>query len=185
MLLKKFLRNPKTVGSVFSSSRFLARKMTESLRPGMRVLELGAGTGVITKEIIERGISPEDLHVFEIDPDLCAHAQKRFPSYHFVCDDIRNCMKYLEPGSIDVIVSGLPFRNFGAALIEEIFQSLMYAVKPDGYMIQFTYGLKDPLDMLELPSQRKAWVLFNMPPAFVWQYHFASEDELDFLQPRR
>ena len=56
-----WMDNAKAVGSVTPTSRFCARSMASVINPqsGLPVLELGPGTGPITRAILERGIAPE------------------------------------------------------------------------------------------------------------------------------
>ena len=55
-------RDPRLVGAVAPSSRFLARKMLEGLdlKSGMRIVEFGPGTGSFTGELFHRlaGVGP-------------------------------------------------------------------------------------------------------------------------------
>ena len=53
--LQAFLKNPGTVGSIAPSSSELARRMVAGIRPDENniVLELGVGTGAITKFLQE------------------------------------------------------------------------------------------------------------------------------------
>ncbi len=47
---------------------------------GLPVLELGPGTGVITRAILERGVPPEHLYAVEYSPDFVRHLRGAFPA---------------------------------------------------------------------------------------------------------
>ena len=55
--------NMRAVGAIVPTSAVTARRMASVANPrsGLPVLELGPGTGVITKAILERGVTPEKL----------------------------------------------------------------------------------------------------------------------------
>ncbi len=52
------------------------------LRPGVRALELGCGTGLFTKIFVESGA---DITANDISPELIKTAQKQNPSAKFIC----------------------------------------------------------------------------------------------------
>ena len=57
---KGMVSQPKKVGAIVPTSSITAKKMASVINPhsGLPVLELGPGTGVITKAILARGIKP-------------------------------------------------------------------------------------------------------------------------------
>lgn len=59
---KGMMQGPRTVGSIAPTSTITARKMASVINPhsGLPVLELGPGTGAITKAILARGVEPEN-----------------------------------------------------------------------------------------------------------------------------
>src|SRR4051812_21621204 len=70
--LKVMIRNPRTTGAILPSSNRLAREMVShvSLRADELVVELGAGTGVVTGALIEAGIDPTKIIAIEFSPLL-------------------------------------------------------------------------------------------------------------------
>lgn len=69
-------------GSVIPSSRYLGRELAANLRssrPSARILEIGAGTGPVTAQIIPYLIPGDQLDVVEINGDFIPLLQKRFP----------------------------------------------------------------------------------------------------------
>src|SRR5262245_9504087 len=67
-----FLRRPKVVASVVPSSRFLARRVADpqSLARARSVVELGPGTGVITRTILDALPRESRLLAIEISEDF-------------------------------------------------------------------------------------------------------------------
>ena len=170
MLLLKFISQPKLTGSMFPSSRFLAKKLVNYVPLNATVLEIGAGTGVMTLEMIKRGFDPDRLFICEYDQDLCYGLDEKFPGYPVFCKDASMAHTFLKPNSIDCVVSGLPLRNFSEQFKEILIANLKKVVKPGGSLLQFTYGFKSPLP--QLWGERQECVIANIPPAFIWKYHF-------------
>ena len=65
----QLLRRPRQVSALAPSSRRLCALMAAQLPAwGRRVAEFGPGTGNVTGEILRRGIAPEDMFLYEINP---------------------------------------------------------------------------------------------------------------------
>ncbi len=61
---KSWVEKPKAIGAVLPTSSVTARRMASIINPDSKdpILELGPGTGVISKAILERGVRPENLY---------------------------------------------------------------------------------------------------------------------------
>ena len=59
---KGWIDKPRAVGSIVPTSSVTARRMASIIdtSSGLPVLEVGPGTGVITKAILGRGVKPSD-----------------------------------------------------------------------------------------------------------------------------
>src|SRR5579885_3671703 len=80
--ISAWMRAPRHVGSVVPASRFLSRKIAAQVdphHPGW-VVELGAGTGAVTKALLEAGVKPDRLMAIERDRRLHTHLQRHFPN---------------------------------------------------------------------------------------------------------
>src|SRR5579862_9194564 len=85
---RQWLKNPLRVAALSPSGRQLARQMMAELPDAAkRVVELGGGTGVFTRALLQRGIAPDDLFVLELNETLYAHLHVAFPDAHVVCGD--------------------------------------------------------------------------------------------------
>ncbi len=170
------------MASLAPSSRRLARAMVAQVPDGARrVVELGAGTGVFTRALLDRGIAARDLLVIELNPELHALLRRRFPDTRVVhgdaCELVDICADadFAQPGEVDAVVSGLGFLAMPRAIQKTILEGVFSLLGPDRPLIQFTYGPANPLPRsllaeLDLRARRagKAW--FNVPPAFVYVY---------------
>lgn len=142
LFLNNFFSNPDTVGSVIPSSKSLAKEIISKIniagRP-LKILEVGAGTGVMTKEI-SRKIRPEDLvDVIEVDYNFCDLLYEKFSLKENVHV---NCVSILDwnPGYLyDYIISGLPFNAFDAEFVSLILEKYKKLLKPGGIISYFEY----------------------------------------------
>ena len=78
--LSAWFRNPRQAGALLPSGASLAQAMAAPVDPARGlVIELGVGTGAITRALIARGVTPEQLILVEKDPALFGEMQRRFP----------------------------------------------------------------------------------------------------------
>ncbi len=180
MFFRQWLRAPLKTASVVPSSPRLGRAMALALPQGVRrVVELGAGTGAITRALLRYKVRAEDLLVLELNPDLCKDLHTDFPNAKVVCGDARELPKLLaitpgfEDGMADAVVSSLGFLSMPPELIEQIIAASFRCLPPHGVFVQFTYGPKFPvrstmLRRLGLRAERVDFTLLNLPPASVY-----------------
>ena len=87
--LRSWLEDPLRVGAVSPSGRALARMMARYVDPQAPgpVIELGPGTGSMTRALLERGVAPERLFLIEFDPNFCKLLKERFPGVNVIEGD--------------------------------------------------------------------------------------------------
>ncbi len=177
LFFKQWLRSPRSMGSIIPSSRALARAVARETvwRPGAFVVELGGGTGAITRGLLEAGIPPEHLLVVELDRPLYEYLRDTFRECRVVQGDATRLDEILTRQGIarvSTVVSGLPMVNmpkdFKRAVIDQAFR----AVGPDGVVLQYSYSPVCPIPAAELGVEARIarWVPWNVPPAAVWRY---------------
>lgn len=175
LFMGQILRRPGQVVALAPSSPGLCAEMTAGLDPARGpVIELGAGTGVITQAILDRGIAPSALHTIEMNPIFHAHLQARFPGVHhhkMSAGDVGD----LGLSDVQAVISGLPLLSMPLGLQRGILGGSFAQLAADGVYVQFTYGPKPPVaralrDEMGLDWQisRKIWR--NMPPARVYRF---------------
>src|SRR4051794_2011128 len=122
--LRAFAANPRQVGAILPTSRYAVRDMLDlGDVPGADlVVELGAGTGVQTGEILARMKPGARLVAMEIDPALARLLEKRFddPRLRVVCDSAENVTEHLSGERADVLVCALPFTSLEPGLRRNI-----------------------------------------------------------------
>lgn len=180
----KFLRTmidePRSVGAILPTGPGVARQMASVVDPasGLRILELGPGTGVITKAILARGIAPERLVCVEYSPDFARHIRVAFPRVEVIEGDAFNLAATLGSAAgetFDCVVSALPLLNFPLERRIALFDDLLGRIAPGRPVIQFSYGPKPPVAARpgHFSVERHAVVLKNVPPAQIWVYRKA------------
>ncbi|MDI9409757.1 MAG: methyltransferase domain-containing protein [Candidatus Pacebacteria bacterium] len=183
-LFKQFLLNPKQVGTVFPSSPWLVKAMTRAIASGLNplqiaasplVLELGAGTGVITQNLLAMGLPPQNLYVVEINPILADELKRLYPTINVIVGDARNLAQILPTelrGSFDFTISSLPLKNFDAEFRSQFIESVFAIMNNNGKVFQYSYFFSNPLKLndktVESRAVKQVWL--NFPPATVWQY---------------
>ena len=81
LLWGRSLHNFRQICSLFPSSPFVGRAMSWAIagRPAGQVVELGAGTGAVTRQLLRHGVPMEHLTLVEIDSHLGGHLRRTFP----------------------------------------------------------------------------------------------------------
>lgn len=183
-LFRRFLRHPGRVGALWPSSPSLCRMMVS--RVGVEeaglVVELGPGTGVITREIIRMLPETGKLVAVELDEMLCLQLRRNFPGVEILHDSASRLVEILRERQLpaaNAIISGLPWAVFPESLQREILGAVAGSLAPDGWFTTFAYlqGLMLPAGMRfrRLLSETFGEVLTssvvwrNLPPAFVYR----------------
>jgi phosphatidylethanolamine/phosphatidyl-N-methylethanolamine N-methyltransferase len=178
--LRQWWRRPKSTAAIAPSGERLARLMVDELPPGARrVLELGPGTGVFTRAILDRGIAPENLFLVELNESFAALLERRFPAVRVLRGDARELPSLLaahpEGAPFDAVISGLGLLAMSGADQTRLFSALLAVLAPAGRVIQFSYAPFPPLRRsvrreLGLRARRGAFAWRNLPPARVFVF---------------
>ena len=171
--LRAFAAHPRQVGAILPTSRYAVRDMLDlgDVAGARLVVELGAGTGVQTGEILARMKPGARLVALEIDPGLARLLEERFddPRLQVVCDSAEHLSDHLDGEQADVLVCALPFTSLEPGLRRRILDTLPKALAPRGTALVIQYS---PLIQAELrrlfPSVRRRISLLNVPPAFLF-----------------
>ena len=171
---RSFLSNPRQVGAVLPTSKRAVRDMLDMANFGQArcVVELGAGTGVYTEEIVGRLHPDARFLAFEVDPDLVATLDGRFedPRVQVINDSAENVAYYLDGAEVDIIVSGLPFTSLPEPVKRKIFDQITRVLAADGVMVAIQYSTMVQRDLSRIfASVRRRVSPLNVPPAFLFR----------------
>lgn len=174
---KRWMDRPRNVGAIMPTSGVAARSMTSVINPasGLPVLELGPGTGVITRAILARGIAPTNLVAVEFSPEFYSRLKLDFRDVRFILGDAFDLDRTLgEFGrtQFDSVISGIPLLNFGVRERVALIEDLLDRVPPGRPVMQFSYGPTSPVPPRSgsFDVIHHDFVIRNVPPARLWLY---------------
>ncbi len=98
--MKAFLKDAKLIGSIRPSSKQLTKSMLDSIdfSTAKTIVELGPGTGVITRQIVEQMAPDATLLVFELHDEFYHNLRKSIQDKRvfFIHDTAEKIKEYLE-----------------------------------------------------------------------------------------
>ena len=171
--LKALAINPKGTGAVLPSSKRLAYEMASHVKLSNEsfVVELGAGTGVITKAMLMSGVNPKQIIAIEYASRLANQLQENFPDIEVIKGNAADLIKLLDEKSqhVDTIISGLPLRSLPEETVQSVLSEISSILSSGGRYIQFTYDIRS--DSSYYPEnfhlKRSKIIWWNIPPAKV------------------
>jgi phosphatidylethanolamine/phosphatidyl-N-methylethanolamine N-methyltransferase len=175
-----WIQSPASVASVVPSSKELAAAMIEAgeLSPGQRILELGPGTGVFTRALLEAGIEEQKLVLVEYSPEFANQLKQDFPKATIIEGDAFLVLKELKQNGelFSAVLSGLPLLMFSEDVREDCIRESLEILRPGSYFCQFTYS-PTPLvpDNSEWEAKVSERIWQNIPPAVVWSYRKTTD----------
>ena len=178
LFFKEIIANPAPVGAAAPSGPVLGMRMANQvpvLKDGQCVVELGAGTGAITSQLLKSGIHGDQLVSVERSEAMSVHLRNRFPAVKVIQGDASRLTQLLQDdhgiqsSSVACIVSGLPLRSLPEPVVNSILSEARSILPSGGRFIQFTYDIrKTPNPALSAFSRRGTSVVWmNFPPARV------------------
>jgi phosphatidylethanolamine/phosphatidyl-N-methylethanolamine N-methyltransferase len=177
LFLKRFLKSPRQLGAVAPSSRHLGALLAKhaNSNDGSPIVELGGGTGSLTKAMIKEGIDPARIYVIELDPALAAYLKSNMPHVNVIHGDAVHLETILPSeiiGKVRRVVSGLPMINIPEGIRKQILDSCFQIMSEGGLFLQYTYSPKSSINekVYQLQKKRIGTVFRNLPPATVWAY---------------
>ncbi|WP_198377228.1 class I SAM-dependent methyltransferase [Neoroseomonas rubea] len=176
LFLRRWLANPLQMGSVVPSSPALGKKVAALVARGPEevVVELGAGTGAISRALLAGGVPPERLVVVEIVPEMARHLSRALPGVTVIEGDafaLAEALPAALHGRIGTAICGIPLVLLPIAR-QRAFVDAVEAVAPGRGFLLYTYCVTSPLPWkaLGLTARREAFTPLNLPPASVWRY---------------
>lgn len=176
--LREFLRNPRQIGSVVPSSRFLEQRLIDAsgAANARLVVEFGPGTGGTTLALLRA--LPEDarLLAIEINPRFASHlesfADPRLIVHAGSALDIRETLALRGLSHPDVVLSGIPFSTMSPAAGRDILRAVWAAIAPKGRFV--AYQFRDSVGVLGrdiLGTPEVSLALLNVPPMRIYCWH--------------
>ncbi len=195
LFLQESFRTIRTTASVVPSSRFLAMAMLEQVdfRSARTLVELGSGTGVLTREILRRMTPDSRLFALEINGNFVGHLRdtcldRRLTVLHADASDLLNLLRHHQADVAHAIISSLGLTNMSEEGRVRIISGAEACLAPSGVLTQYQY-LNPAYPLVHVPRlpvrpfQGRQFlegyfprvnakrVLLNFPPAEVFTCH--------------
>ena len=179
VFLRGFLRNPKEVGSLVPSSRFLIRRVLKcgDIATARVVIELGSGTGVLTREMLRRMPSYGRLVAVEINPAFARVLRReirdpRLLVFEGSSTDLERALEKAGLSQADLVISGVPFSTMARGVGYRTLQAARRVLGPGGRFVayQFRSHVRKMAEPLFGPAETHAGI-WNFPPMriYVWR----------------
>jgi phosphatidylethanolamine/phosphatidyl-N-methylethanolamine N-methyltransferase len=153
-------------------------RFVDLTRPGP-VLELGAGTGSLTRGLIRAGCPPDRIIALEREPRFAAVLRREFPAMTVVEGDATRIGEVLPASAsrLCAAVSSLPIKWFSPQQQAAVVAPCLDRLGPRGAFLQITNAFTSPLaiDELGLVGSEVARVWLNLLPAQLWSYTRPNE----------
>ena len=203
LFFREFIRNFQATGAVLPSGPWLGKALARYVGRGdapQRVLEVGPGTGAVTRHIVSRLAADDHLDLVELNASfvkrlrfdlihdaILKQSAERIDIHQIPIEELGHQHRF------DVIVSGLPLNNFSAELVETIFDTFSSLLASGGTLSFFEYiavrRVKSLVSrreerrrlrqingilskMLEIHEIHRECILANVPPAWVHHVRF-------------
>lgn len=153
----EFRKNPATVGAIAPSSSLVGTEITkyfvnaikqETATKTIHVLEVGAGTGCLTK-VIEAIVDKNHdidikVDVVEISPEFCTILRQKFENNQRITIHCKSIINWNPDYRYDFIICTLPFNSFESTLMKSIIEHLQTLIYPGGVLSYVAYaGIAD------------------------------------------
>ncbi len=199
--VRGILRNPNKVGAIAPCSSYTAKELTRYIyhnrkKKVLRILEVGAGTGAVTKEIVSKLKKDDQLDVVELDQNYCTLLHEKFGQQSNVAIHCISITDFVSDAPYDLIISTLPFNSLPTELFQQVVHHYTNLIKPGGHIAYIEYvGLANVKRLMLTKQEResfdkkcavlKQWrtmngvhtevVVRNLPPAYVYHLHIPKE----------
>ena len=175
---KGFLKNPKEVGSVIPSSRFLTRRVLDCGRVTQArvIVELGPGTGVFTREILKRMPDDAKLVAVEISREFADVLRRtirdpRLVIYEGSSTDLEKALIEAGEERADLVVSGVPFSTMERGDGRRTLEAAKRVLSERGRFVayQFRSAVRRFAEPVFGPAETHS-AFWNLPPMRIYVF---------------
>jgi len=181
---RAFLKSPRVVASIIPSSSYLERRVVRAadLASASVVVELGAGTGGVTRALLQAMSPQARLLAIERTAVFVENLRRidgtRLDVVHGCASSIGAQLKRSGYSAADAVVSGIPFSTLPESLASAILAAVHSALSPGGRFVayQFVDRVVDYAEPL-LGEPEVEHELRNLPPLRVFTWRKAAGPE--------
>jgi phosphatidylethanolamine/phosphatidyl-N-methylethanolamine N-methyltransferase len=176
-----WLQKPLRIAAANPSGTYLADTLASFVdlrRPGP-VLELGAGTGGLTRGLVRAGCPLDRIIALEREPRLAGVLRREFPEITVIEGDASRIAEHLfgRAEQLCTVVSSLPIKWFPLEAQAAIVKPCLDLLGAGGRFLQLTNAFSSPLPTaaLGIVGEEICRVWRNLLPAQIWSYSKRSE----------
>jgi len=146
----------------------------------LNIVELGVGTGCVTRALLKR-MRPDarliSLEINEVFVQQCRSIRdERLALRHTCATLLSQVLEEEGLEGVDAVVSSLPLALMNEDFVDRIVASSNENLQPGGKFLQYQYSLKHlPTLNRHFGSVRVGFMPYNIPPAFVFECSAAGE----------
>ena len=183
LFFRRWLKHPLQMGTLAPITPRLAQLAASGIsNPNSLYVEIGAGTGRLSRALLQQGVKPENLALVELDSFFCDFLKQTLPSVlepgqslpPIIQGDAATLPNLLPAnfiGKVEIVFSVIPLMYILPAVRQAIIEAAFQVLKPGGIIIHVTYSPRSPLSFMpNLNQHRHGQIWFNLPPGFVWYY---------------
>ncbi len=185
LFFKQWLKSPMQLGTFAPISLKLAHLAASQLDVSNKttIVEIGAGTGRLTRALLARGVNLDRLSMVELDSKMSdflklslQHLYKSKAQPKVIQGDAAELLRLIPNtwiGKVDYVVSAIPLMYMDEPLRERIIQAALDVLNPvTGSIYHVSYSPVSPVKFMEgeLLQKRVVSLWGNMPPGFVWRF---------------
>ncbi len=174
--LKQWVRNPRELGSLTPSSRFLTGEVVGRIdfSQARYIAELGPGTGVFTQAILDQLAPDGKLLAVDTNASFVAHLRRTIRDPRLV--PIQASAEHLDIvvaqagwPRVDAVVSGIPYSLLPKPVARGILEAVQRSLAPGGVFVGYQYSRMLRSHLLDVfGNVHYRSVILNLPPAFVY-----------------
>lgn len=171
------IRHIKTSGTIVRSSPFLISRLLRNIEfaRARHIVQLGVGTGCITRALLERMRPDARLVSLELNQVFVEECRVlRDPRLTLVQGCAGSLRRIVADAGIDApldyVVSSLPLAIMDDRLVERILGESDRLLADDGMFLQYQYSLSQRATLeRRFRDVKVGFTLANIPPAFVYE----------------
>lgn len=176
-LFQEFLKNPRQIGSIISSSHFLEWRLVENagIDSARTIVELGPGTGGTTRAILKAMTRRSKLLSIERNPHLHTLVSRiedeRLIAHLGDANGLKKILSGYGLNAPDVLISGIPFSTMSHDSGSQIVEAISSVLAPGGRFV--AYQVSKRVAYLCRPILGPGHMeveLFNIPPVRVYRW---------------
>lgn len=177
VFFQEFLKHPLQIGSIIPSSRFLERRILAAARitSANTIVELGPGTGGLTRAILDTMPQHAKLLSIEINPNFYALVSRiedeRLITHLGSACDLKEILSMYDLGAPEAVISGIPFSTMSQREGTQVLELISSLLAPHGRFVAYQVSARvASLCRPFMGTEQREVELLNIPPMRIYQW---------------